>query len=173
MSTEVFCPNCGGLLFGSDSEGGRPCTCAPTKANSSGGATATTTKSGKACCVCGVDLEGKPRRKDKEGKYWCNECADYDSAQKRLTSGTVCADCGNSFSKSMITEVEGKKICRTCAIDREMQKKETKERLANAKYLRSSNQEESRKKKLMIIIGVLGVLILLVLYMQGIIGGGE
>ena len=172
MSTEVFCPNCGGLLFGSDSEGGRPCTCAPAKESSSGAATATSTKSGKTCCVCGLDLEGKSRRKDKEGKYWCNDCADYDSAQKRLTSGTVCADCGNSFSKSMITEIEGRKVCRTCALDREMQAKETKQRLANAKN-RSGSDEAMRRKKLAIIVGVLALLILAVLYMQGVIGGGE
>ena len=51
--------------------------------------------------------------------------------------------------------------------------KETKERLANAKKYRSGSDEAMRRKKLAIIVGVLVVLILVVLYMQGVIGGGE
>ena len=170
MATEVFCPTCGGLLFG-DPGAGRPCTCAtPAQSSTTGTATAAAAATGgKVCCVCGMNLEGKPRRKDKEGKYWCNECADYDSAQKRLTSGTVCSDCGRSFGKSMITEVEGRPVCRTCAIDREMQAKETKRRLANPTRYRNP---DSQKRKKLIVIAVVAVLVLIALYANGVFGSG-
>ena len=28
----------------------------------------------KHCCVCGVDVAGRKRYKDHDGRYWCEEC---------------------------------------------------------------------------------------------------
>jgi uncharacterized membrane protein YvbJ len=64
----------------------------------------------------------------------------------------------------MITEVEGRAVCRTCAIDRDMQEKETKRRLANPTRYRNP---DAQKRKKIIVLAVVAVLVLIALYAKG------
>ena len=84
----------------------------------------------KKCCVCGKDLSGQPRKKDKNGKYWCMACdaqskdASSPAGKSRVAGpSAACPDCGKSFPKSSLKDVGGVACCERCAYVRTLEGK--------------------------------------------------
>src|SRR5688500_14237009 len=119
MSTEVLCPQCGGMIFGSDDDmsSGRRCTCGQatktaTAVKEPGSDSTVTSLSGaasgvKVCVACGVDVTNQKRMKDSKGKYWCYECGAKDQARKGESTGVTCPDCLQSFAPTKLIRYEG------------------------------------------------------------------
>src|SRR5260221_14516720 len=82
----------------------------PSMASSS----ATTTTGRKLCVTCGRDVTGQPRMKDHNGKYWCMNCGKADQHKHRFDAGGNCFMCGESFTKTQLTELDGQRLCRGC-----------------------------------------------------------
>lgn len=80
--------------------------------------------SGKICCVCGEDVDGKPRMKDHAGQYWCYECgmADQQKKQQSLAGATAvhaaakptCAECRQTTTPEKLSDFNGRQLCAGC-----------------------------------------------------------
>lgn len=72
----------------------------------------------KTCSVCGKNLTGQPRVKDREGRYYCIPC---DDAEKdRLAGGrAACAECKRIFRRDKLIDHGSDLVCEPCAILRQ------------------------------------------------------
>jgi ribosomal protein S26 len=68
----------------------------------------------KICVRCGMDLNGKPRLKDKKG-YWCAECAEAERRERLSGRPVKCEECGRTAPRDTIVKVKGRKLCDLCA----------------------------------------------------------
>src|SRR3954471_19904404 len=113
MSQIVRCPDCGGIVGATEpSDEGAPCTCFNQQefrsADPSGTDVMPAQSPQKICRICGKDLTGKKRLKDRLG-YWCPECAEED--KKRIEEhGTKCEQCGRGVPEKSMTSVDGKML---------------------------------------------------------------
>lgn len=129
----------------------------PTAADSSSSA------GGKVCRVCGKDLAGHRRIKDSLG-YVCVPCA--KAKEKAEQEGTVpCEECGRRLKPSGLVPWRDKKICRSCLKDHEeLNRFKTPPPSA-------AGHKAHEKKRLFIMLGVMGVLVVIMLLSRaGIIG---
>ena len=113
----------------------------------------------KICVVCGANVAGKPRLKDKQGQYFCIECGEADSERKHAV-GTPCTDCKKKFPDAQLHLHKGEQVCEAC-----LAKRHTAERDA-ARKLRAVHEEEESKRarKIQIAVGVGVVVLAIVLY---------
>jgi hypothetical protein len=132
----------GATVFGSDSAAGM--------VSPAGGGAA----KAKICCVCGVDLKGKTRFKDSDGKYWCYECGMADSMRKHPVP---CPDCKRSFMQGDMGEFKGVWVCKECLVKRQQAFKRDQARKAAAEE-EERRLEAAQRRKMMIIVVVVGVL---------------
>lgn len=65
----------------------------------------------KVCCVCGTELNHRPRFKDAEGRYWCPTCNEADHVKKQLV---LCADCRTELPRAELKEQGGDLVCSAC-----------------------------------------------------------
>lgn len=68
----------------------------------------------KICIKCGMDVAGRPRMKDKDGRYWCIPCGEAEQIHQISTDAGLCEMCGESFSKSQLMEISGQNLCPRC-----------------------------------------------------------
>lgn len=131
----------------------------------------------KICCVCGENVAGKPRMKDKEGRYWCYECGMADTQRKRqLESAAVgrtsnessvaarvetvqCPDCQQTFMPGDLSDFEGKHLCAGCIQKRRMAKKRAEARIAAA--AEEARLSEQRRRVMMLCGGIVALLFLM------------
>src|SRR4051812_13176206 len=123
MSQIVRCPDCGGIVGATEpSDEGPPCTCfgqaeyrtaAEGSAEGSGTDLMNPTAGQKICRICGKDLAGKKRLKDRLG-YWCPECAEEDKKRSE-EHGVKCEKCFRPVpSAAQLTSMDGKMVCSRC-----------------------------------------------------------
>jgi hypothetical protein len=79
--------------------------------------------------LCGTDLTGKPRVKDREGRYYCVPCNKSDSDKIRAAR-VPCADCHVFFPKEKLLPHGNDMICEPCRLKRLNQFRATKARMA-------------------------------------------
>lgn len=176
MSTELTCPDCGGIIGGDPSQG-KVCTCfgssgsakkideleSPASLETSSDVSSDTSvvdepaPTAKVCCQCGKDLVGKRRLRDSRG-YWCYACHKLDQEQNKI-EGVRCADCGRVVPESALTEYDGARICALCRADR---KEADREKMRMAP-IDSKAYQELDKKRLIWLAGVLAVLLLIII----------
>jgi hypothetical protein len=113
----------------------------------------------KICVVCGANVAGRPRLKDRQGQYFCIECGEADSERKHGV-GTPCTDCKKKFPDAQLHLHKGEQVCEACLAARH-----TAERDA-ARKLRAVHEEEEtrRARKIQIAVGVGIVVVAVVLY---------
>jgi hypothetical protein len=113
----------------------------------------------KICVVCGANVAGKPRLKDKQGQYFCIECGEADSERKHSV-GTPCTDCKKKFPDAQLHLHKNEKVCEAC-----LGKRHTAER-DSARKLRAVHEAEELKRARMIQIAVaVGIVVMgVVLY---------
>jgi hypothetical protein len=111
MSTQVFCPECGKQIApaGTVDEAAR-CRCAEIEAERR----TPMPKEAKTCYVCGVDLAGRKRYRDKVGRYWCKECADAEERAQDREQQLKCPDCSRVFAPTSLFEYGDIRLCRVC-----------------------------------------------------------
>jgi hypothetical protein len=122
MSTEIICPECGGIIGASPGgdEGGSPCTCSA----SSSTFDVPTGFVGKLCVNCGINITNAKRLKDKEGNYWCAACALENSRKKKEAAikagggGVICPDCCGRFPRDSMFRAGADLICQACRTKR-------------------------------------------------------
>jgi hypothetical protein len=157
MSTKLLiCPECGGIIGATSvTDSGKPCTCFQPSAGDTSMMDNVVAKP-KVCCKCGTDLQGKKRLKDSLG-YWCYDCHKADEAAKKPV-GVKCADCSRTLPEAALTEYAGLKLCQKCLEDRKQITNKKK------KYSLASHTEHNRyeKKRLLVMLGFVGVLVLLI-----------
>lgn len=179
MSSDLICPECGGIIGGDSSDRGRACTCftnqpaasdelkVPEEQSSSGDtfvdqAVVPT----KVCCQCGKDLTGQKRLRDNRG-YWCYECHIADKAAG-APQGVKCADCGRVVAEAALYDYEGARICGSCRSHRKERVKERR-RLGP---VRTHAYHELDKRRLFWLLGIVAVLVLIIILRQlKLIGG--
>ena len=71
----------------------------------------TTSAGAKLCCKCGIDVSGRKRLKDHQGRYWCPECSTSDEKRKKLIEQGICAGCGEAFQGHELTVIGAKTSC--------------------------------------------------------------
>jgi hypothetical protein len=117
----------------------------------------------KVCFVCGIDLSGKPRRKDEQGRYWCLPCARGTEAQNTVkdkkAGRSQCPDCGQSLPTSVMIKVEdGLLVCEPCRNVREQERqKALARREESARGGEEERKQSSRLVYLLIVAGGLAV----------------
>lgn len=172
MSTDLICPDCGGVIGLDPSDPGRACTCytntAPARSssgtdNGSSGDTVVERAAGpvaKVCCQCGVDLHGKKRLNDSRG-YWCYACHKLDQEANK-PKGQKCADCGRIVPPAALSDYNGDMICGACRNDRKEQAKHARK----VGGVDTSSYDQDAKKKLLIMLGVVAALGLIIILKQ-------
>ena len=69
----------------------------------------------KACVACGKNLNGQPRMKDSQGRYWCMECGQEDKRKKAFgVAGHACTACGQSFPDHELSKFGNQRLCTAC-----------------------------------------------------------
>jgi hypothetical protein len=114
MSVEIICPDCGKPILPADSPVdpmGR-CACAKPQA-------AHVPPAVKTCYVCGKNLSGKGRLKDRLGRYWCVECAKAEKRAHRRLKQFRCRDCNREFPAAKLVNFDGTRLCNACMTARE------------------------------------------------------
>ena len=169
MSTELICPDCGGVIGADASDAGRACTCfanksAATDVAPSEDASGDTvverveeTPKAKVCCQCGKDLTGHRRLRDSRG-YWCYACHKLDKEANK-PKGVACADCGRIVPEAALSEYEGLQICGACRAERKELSREQR-RLSPVK---TTAHDEMAKRRLYWVLGVVAVLLIIIL----------
>jgi NMD protein affecting ribosome stability and mRNA decay len=114
-------------------------------------------KTGKFCCVCGRNVAGEERFKDKLGRYWCYDCGKADSEKKHANDLVNCQDCGQPQKRGDLMEFEQLKLCEHCHKKRVWAAKREKARIAAAEQ--EAREAEQRKHRLMIAAIVGGALV--------------
>lgn len=197
MAQEIFCPNCGGLIFSSDPDAMQmqPCTCAaaPSSRGAAKGSTAVAAAKPavetvadprtssveapkaapepKICIKCGKDVNGHRRLKDDDGNYWCLPCAKEEDRRKRQATEPArskCASCAEEVSVTNLLAIDGRFLCPRCVrAHREAQKK------TEARIGRINQAYQGQDwKRLGPLLGILGLCALIILLRTlGIIGG--
>ncbi len=180
MSSDLICPECGGVIGGDSSDRGRACTCFTNQPTAGGELKAPEeqTSSGdtfvdkavvvptKVCCQCGKDLAGKKRLRDSRG-YWCYECHKADKAANS-PQGVKCPDCGRIVAEAALHDYEGVQICGSCRSHRKQQAREQR-RLSPVK---TYAHQALDKKRLFWLLGIVVVLALIIILRQlKLIGG--
>jgi len=125
------------------------------------------TTEGKTCFVCGINLSGKPRRKDDKGRYWCVPCSrgtDAQNAEAAKKSTTVqCPDCGKSLPRSVMVKFGADLlICEPCRDVREKEHLRAQARREDA--ARGGEEERKQHSRLIYLLIVAGVLAVFTLY---------
>jgi DNA-directed RNA polymerase subunit RPC12/RpoP len=133
MIGELVCPDCGGVVGATETtEAGPPCRCfVPPPADASDTVADSPPVEqvpvAKVCRICGKDLTGKKRIKDRTG-YWCSDCVKED--EKQLHGGRVrCRSCGHLVKEENLTLYEGTRMCPTCYQERINLKKQQIKRM--------------------------------------------
>src|ERR1043165_666961 len=104
---QIVCPDCGKIIApAGEVEEHRRCQC-----SEKGDTDVITVQTAKTCYVCGVDLAGKKRLKDKLGRYWCNECAEADERAKKRGEELRCPDCGRVFPVGKLMYFQTERVC--------------------------------------------------------------
>jgi hypothetical protein len=117
-------------------------------------------KAGKFCCVCGKNVAGEERFKDKLGRYWCYDCGKADSEKKHSNDLVNCQDCGQPQKRADLLEFEQLKLCEHCHKKRVWAVKREKARIAAAEQ--EARESEQRRQRLMIAAIVAAVLLVFV-----------
>jgi len=176
MSTDLICPDCGGIIGGSPEDPGKACTCWSNKGTSAGLEDGSQTSGDtviekapappvKVCCQCGADLAGKKRLRDSRG-YWCYACHKLDQ-EKNKPKGEKCDDCGRIVAVAALSDFEGRKICGICRNDR----KEMAEAQRRRSGISSAHYDQLDKKRLLWMLAIVAVLVgIIILRHFGIIG---
>lgn len=176
MSTELICPDCGGVI-GGDGAGDRPaCQCEssltmddteveaqPAPAAALADAPAAPPVQKKICCKCGKDVTHLKRAKDVRG-YWCWECHRNDLRNERAGQKprARCPQCGRLVPAESIKSYHGATMCAKCIIEQE--------ELPNHQKLKFKNRPDDQLAKehekrgiiiLSVIFGLLAIIILL------------
>ncbi len=134
MATITFCSGCGAPLDLTDLADNRCPKCGQTAefrpAETIEGVVT------KLCCICGADVAGQPRMKDKHGSYFCIPCGKADT-QKKHTVGTPCKDCADKFPDEQLHTHNGDRICEKC-----LAKRREKQRDNSRKFRAQAYAEE-------------------------------
>jgi hypothetical protein len=164
MSTDLICPDCGGIIGGDSSNPGRACSCWSNKAKiaelEDGPSTSNDTVSdkpvgpaAKVCCQCGKELNGQKRLRDSRG-YWCYACHKLDQEATK-PKGVRCADCGRKVPEAALADYNGSMICGSCRNDRKEQAK--KDRITNG--IKTDSYDQLAKQKLLWMLVIAAVLV--------------
>jgi len=174
MSTEILCPECGGVIFaaGADADANRACTCEkPGNDNTAATAIAQGPVAVKVCVNCGADLTNAKRLKDKEGNYWCQTCGIEDHRRKKeaaIKAGggvVVCPDCCGRFPRDKMHRAGADMICEACAIKRVTAgKKHARKKPVSGSSV--AEVSDRRNKILLLAIALLVVVVMLWQYMS-------
>jgi hypothetical protein len=168
-STELTCPDCGGIIGAAEGSSGRACRCwannqAPdTNASEPSSGDTVVEPSGpatKVCCQCGKDLTGKKRLRDSRG-YWCVDCHKADKLAN-APKGEKCDDCGRIVAPAALSEFEGRRICGICRNDRAEAARE-KRRLSPVK---TDAYQQLDRRRLYVMFAVFAVLLLIIILRQ-------
>jgi hypothetical protein len=177
MSEEVICPECGGVIGASPGGDVKVCTChtadyhpdekvARAAEAQVAAEQASMPKVEKICRICGKNLSGHRRIKDKFG-YICLAC-DQDEKDATAEGLVSCGECGRKLKPAGLIDYHGTKICRRCFADHQEISK------FKAPPPKLELHDEHEKKRLYILLAVAGVLgIIVLLSALGYIGGGE
>jgi len=171
MSTELTCPDCGGVIGGDSNDPGRACTCWSESAKVTGLASEATDSGDtvvdrvapaatKVCCQCGKDLAGKKRLRDSRG-YWCYACHKLDQEATR-PQGKRCDECNRKVPETALSEIDGKQICGKCQLERKQAEKDRR-RLSPVK---TDAHDQLAKKRLLWILAVVVVLTAIIVLKQ-------
>jgi hypothetical protein len=108
----------------------------------------------KKCYVCGADLAGRVRLKDKLGRYWCKECSAADARAKKREDELRCADCSRVFPANKLKYFQTDRVCATCYKEREqaLEKKIVK---ANAEKVHKTHEWKQLKWLAIIAVGLI------------------
>ena len=110
----------------------------------------TTTQGAKLCCKCGVNVAGKKRLKDHDGRYWCAECHTADEKRKKLVAGGICAGCGEAFHGPGLTLIGDETFCKPCLKVRA--RKETAGFANNVKDMLKGSRDQEKRTTLTLLI---------------------
>jgi hypothetical protein len=175
MPDEVICPDCGGVIGAAPGADVKVCTChAPDYHPDEKLARAVEVQVAreqasmptveKLCRVCGKNLAGHRRLKDKHG-YICPACA-QDEKDAEAAGLVSCGECGRKLKPAGLLDYHGTMICKRCFTDHQ---ELSKFKAPPPKLELHDQQEKKRLYILLAIAGVLGVIVLL--SALGIIGG--
>lgn len=188
MSTELICPDCGGIIGGDATDPGRVCTCfansdsspkvqtAQAKTNelltadlqtndvqigeeSSSDTVVDQVEAPKAKVCCQCGKDLSGHRRLRDSRgYWCYACHKLDKEATK-PKGVACADCGRIVAEAALADYEGRMLCGPC---RQEQKDTAKER-RRLSPVQTTAHDEMAKKRLLWILGVAAVLIVIIL----------
>jgi len=116
----------------------------------------------KVCCVCGRNVSGRIRFKDKQGRYWCSDCNAGDKlpvppAIKNHEATSACGDCGKVMPPTELSDYHGMKLCDVCRGKHQWRAKRAEERMASV--ARGEAIKQSRKRQVMVALGVAAILL--------------
>lgn len=112
----------------------------------------------KVCIICGVDVNGKPRVKDRDGNYYCLPC-EQSEKEKRQSAQLACPDCGRFFPSDRLEEHGGQLVCAGCIRARRQKYQKTKFRMAAA----GSTDARLRARRIQIIGGAALLVVVIIL----------
>lgn len=138
----------------------------PLRTVSSADSTITSSPTAKLCCMCGVDLHGKKRYKDSDGRYWCDGCNEADIKRRQPAT---CPDCGKEMTFGDLIEFKGTPVCQACWDKRRQSAKREDARLRAVEEAAEAERQSRRKwvRLVLIIVGVLAIygLVMLIIHM--------
>jgi hypothetical protein len=134
------------------------------RAESSADSTIASVSPAKLCCMCGVDLHGKKRYKDSDGRYWCAECNDADIKRRQPAT---CPDCNKNMTFGDLIEFKGTPVCQACWEKRRQSAKREEARLRAAEEVVELERQRRRKwflaaATLVGVLAVYGVVMLII-----------
>ena len=109
----------------------------------------------KVCRMCGTNLEGHRRYKDKDG-YLCKDCHRIDKKRR-----IPCAECGKPTNPENLQPFGPVSICRKCALDHDRDPRATFKRQVSTRHF-----DRWEKQKTIILIAVIAALILFAVLFQ-------
>lgn len=162
MVRDLICPDCGGRIGGTGSDGHAPCRCFHPEPERRGTeadeADATPAEPTKLCHVCGKNLKGHRRLRDSRG-YMCLACARAEQLAREAQEAdrVPCAECGRKLKPEGLIEFGGLRICKLCH--------EHHREMARTKRapIHSTHHDEHERQRVKWLAGVLGVLLLIAL----------
>jgi DNA-directed RNA polymerase subunit RPC12/RpoP len=175
---ELICPDCGGYIGVKPGGDKKHCTCFSTSTtvtlpaipvsdlpltqpDESGNVSADASE--KVCHACGKNLKGHRRLRHEKG-YVCVSCAKAQQ-ERELENTLACAECGRRVKAAGLVEYAGAMICRRCMEDHKTISK------FKAPPPKLDGHDEAEKKRLLIYIGIAGLLGLILLLQQlGLLG---
>jgi len=160
MSTDIICPDCGGLVGADPSDLRRKCTCNLNDTDHVAEALGAP-KVQKVCCICGKDVSHEKRAKDSRG-YWCYDCHKAERARERAAeAGKVpCHDCGRLVVPKALIAFEGDKICARCKESRQEKKKYRASAVGKEHAVHETRQ--------FVLLGLFGLLLLAVILLHAL-----